>query len=188
MRIISGKYRGRSVIAPGNLPARPTTDFAKEGLFNILNNNFYFEEIRVLDLFAGTGNITYELISRGVMDITCVELDSASCRFIKKTLETWKEENTARVFTFDVFKFLKNSNDKFDLIFADPPYELEGIEKIPQMVFENGLLKEGGMLVLEHSNKTDFSAHPAFDQRRHYGKVNFSMYTQDKFTGKEEDK
>lgn len=180
MRIISGKYRGRSIIAPGNLPARPTTDFAKEGLFNVLNNNFYFEEIKALDLFAGTGNISYELYSRGVESIVCVDSDNASCRFIKKTFELLKAENT-RVITADVFRFLKSNKEQFDLIFADPPFELQGIENVPQLVFENNLLKPGGWLVLEHSDKTDFSNHPAFEQKRNYGKVNFSIYSQDKF-------
>lgn len=180
MRIVSGKFRGRFIVAPGNLPARPTTDFAKEGLFNILNNNFYFEEVKVLDLFAGTGNITYEFLSRGVEDIICIEGNSASTRFIKATADSMAP-GKVRVLSMDVFRFLPACTEKFDIIFADPPFEMPDIEKVPEMVFEKELLKPGGWLVLEHSNKNKFDKHPAFIENRHYGKVNFSFYSVDKF-------
>lgn len=183
MRIISGKYRGKTIIAPGNLPARPTTDFAKEGLFNILNNRLFFEETKALDLFAGTGNITYELVSRGCIDVIAVEGHAASSRFIKQTADMLAPK-TVRVLHMDVFRFLKACNEKFDLIFADPPFEMPEIEKVVEMVFANNLLKEDGILVLEHSDKTDFSSHPAFEAKRHYGKVNFSLYSQEKYSAK----
>ena len=179
MRIISGKFRGRTIIAPGNLPARPTTDFAKEGLFNILNNNFDFESLKALDLFAGTGNITYELLSRGCTDVVCVESHSATARFIRETAEKIVP-GAVKVFPGDVFRYLNNAYETFDLIFADPPFDMDGIAKVPQLVFEKKLLRPDGWLVLEHSDKTDFSNHPAFVEKRHYGKVNFSIYSQEK--------
>jgi 16S rRNA (guanine966-N2)-methyltransferase len=175
VRIVSGKFKGRTIIAPGNLSARPTTDFAKEGLFNILYNNFYFEEVKVLDLFAGTGNITYEFVSRGVEDVICIEGSAASARFIKETADKLAP-GKVRVLNMEVSRFLKNCKEQFDIIFADPPYEMPDIDKVVQQVFELNLLKPGGWLALEHSVKLKFTDHPHFVEQRHYGKVNFSFF------------
>src|SRR5690606_40166861 len=140
MRIISGLYKSRRIVAPKNLPVRPTTDMAKEGLFNILNNTFYFDAIAVLDLFAGTGNISYEFASRGTKDIIAVDQDFGCIKFINQTSETFKMP--IKTIKSDVFKFLEKASLKFDVIFADPPYAftLEQFSKIPELVFQNGLL------------------------------------------------
>lgn len=175
MRIVSGKFKGRTIIAPGNLLARPTTDFAKEGLFNILNNNFDFESLKALDLFAGTGNISYELLSRGCTDIICVEGHAGSCKFIRETAEKLSP-GAVKVVTSDVFRFLTHCHETYDLIFADPPYEMKEVDKVPQLVFDLKLLKPEGWLVLEHSDRVNFKTHPAFVEQRHYGKVNFSIF------------
>lgn len=175
MRIISGLHRGRNIFAPSSLPVRPTTDFAKEGLFNVLTNTIDFEAISLLDLFAGTGNISYEFASRGCTNITCVDIDGGCTRFIKKTTETLAMPGI-KVINADVFKFLKHKTLGYDIIFADPPFTLSNAQDIPKLVFENNYLKPGGLLILEHPHKTDFSTHPNFWQHRHYGKVNFSFY------------
>lgn len=175
MRIITGKYRGRKIIAPLGLPVRPTTDQAKEAIFNIINNNFIFEKIKVLDLFAGTGNISYEFCSRGVKAVTAVEIDHKCASFIIKTSEALHFENF-KVIRADVFKFLKYTNNSYDLIFADPPYNMENINIIPKLVFSGKLLNEGGWLIIEHSKAIDFSGNPDFYEQRKYGKVNFSIF------------
>ena len=177
MRIISGSLKGRSIVAPNNLPTRPTTDFAKEGLFNILQSRLDqdYEELDVLDLFCGTGNITYEFASRGCRQITCVEVDFKCYEFIKKTLANFNFKN-CKVVRNDVFLFLKICKIKFDLIFADPPYELLNIDKIHTMVFEKQLLKPGGILIIEHGVKTNLGKLPHFVEKRSYGNVNFSIF------------
>ncbi len=175
MRIVSGEYKGRTIHAPKNLPVRPTTDFAKESLFNILNNLIDFENTKTLDLFSGTGNITYEFISRGCTDITCIELNYNCCNFIKKTIQELNAKNT-QVIKMNVFSFLKNNLSKYDLIFADPPYDLEELKTLPDLIFEKQLLKENGMFILEHGEYSDFSIHPHFKQHRKYGNVNFSFF------------
>jgi len=175
MRIISGVYKGRTIHAPKKLPVRPTTDFAKESLFNILNNKIDFENLKVLDLFCGTGNITYEFVSRGSNDITCIDLNYDCCNFIKKTLQELNFGG-ARVIKMNVFSFLKNDLSKYDLIFADPPYDLEEMKSIPDIVFEKKLLKEDGILIVEHGEYTDFTAHTNFKEHRKYGNVNFSFF------------
>ena len=175
MRIISGSHRGRQIHAPKNLPVRPTTDFAKESLFNILNNLVDFEEITVLDLFAGTGNITYEFFSRGAKSVTAVEIDRKCAGFIENTCHLLKAE-TVTVFKSDAFQFLKHPFGSFDIIFADPPYEMERIDELPALIFENDLLNPVGIFILEHSKRNRFNDNPFFDQQRTYGNVNFSFF------------
>lgn len=175
MRIITGKYRGRKIIAPSRLPVRPTTDQAKEALFNIIGNNFYFEEINVLDLFAGTGNISYEFCSRGVRSVCSVDVNNQCVAFIKKTAETLKMDNF-EVVRSDVFRFLKVHDGIYNIIFADPPYNLEGIESLPSLVFNKGILKKEGWLIIEHSKSINFSGAEFLLEERRYGKVNFSIF------------
>ncbi len=175
MRIVSGKYGGRRLHPPSNLPVRPTTDLAKESLFNILNNIISFEGISVLDLFAGTGSISFEFISRGCSDAIAIDMDGRCITFIVKTCQEFNIENM-RAYKTDAFSFIKRSSKKFDLVFADPPYDLKAIKDIPDKIFECELLNSGGLLILEHPGNYDFSKHPKFDQHRNYGKVNFSFF------------
>lgn len=175
MRIISGKYKGRMIHPPKNFSARPTTDFAKESLFNILNNNFDFEEIKALDLFSGTGSISFELASRGCLDITSIELSYNHFAFIKKTVSDLQLFQI-KVLKADVFKYLKNCKETYNFIFADPPYELQNIESIADIVFEKNLLRNHGWLIIEHGFKTNFSDYPNFKEKRAYGSVNFSIF------------
>lgn len=175
MRIISGQFGGRRFNPPKNLPVRPTTDQAKEALFNIFNNNFDFDTIQVLDLFAGTGSISFEFASRGVNNITTVDQNYNCISFIK---ETEKQLGLSlNVQKADVFKWITNNpNKKFDLIFADPPYDLKNLATIPDLIFTTGILKENGWLVLEHPKEHKFAAHPNFVEHRNYGAVNFSVF------------
>lgn len=177
MRIISGIYKGRRISVPGNLKARPTTDFAKEGLFNLLNNQIDFEDIDVLDLFAGTGSIGFEFISRACNEVVAVEQNEMQCRFIRKTAIDLGINNLHLLRT-DVFKVIKQTGKQYDFIFADPPYELKSLAEIPDLVFNSKLLKEDGMLVLEHSSKNSFNLHTNFVMHRAYGNVNFSFFKQ----------
>jgi len=176
MRIISGKYKGRRITAPKNLPARPTTDIAKEALFNILNNRYYFNSLSVLDLFAGIGSISCEFASRGTEDITSVDQHYNSLKFIHKTA---KELNlNIKSFKSDVFKYLEKTNLKHDVIFADPPYEFkkELFEKIINLIFDNDLLNENGLLIIEHSKHTDLSDITNFSNSKKYGGSMFSFF------------
>jgi 16S rRNA (guanine966-N2)-methyltransferase len=175
MRIVSGKYRGRRLTPPANLPVRPTTDFAKEGLFNVLNNLVDFEALRVLDLFAGTGSISFEFISRGAVEVTAVDNNFRCTDFIRKTAAVFGADNL-KVIKSNAFVVIKHAPGGYDLIFADPPYDLEGIDLIPGLIMEAGLLAPDGLLVLEHAARYDFSEHPHFDSARHYGSVNFSFF------------
>lgn len=177
MRIISGKYKGRRIQASSKITARPTTDFAKEGLFNLLNNRIDFEGIRVLDLFAGTGSIGIEFISRGSAEVIAVELNDKHSAYIRKVCQELKIENLI-LHKSDAFRFISGCHIKFDLIFADPPYELEKLKDLPDLIFEKDLLEEDGLFILEHGGKTDFSKHPCFLSHRKYGNVNFSFFTQ----------
>ncbi len=176
MRIVSGKYKGRRITAPKKLPVRPTTDMAKESLFNILNNHYYFDEISVLDLFAGTGNISYEFASRGTEQITCVDQNFGCIRFINETAESF--DMPIQTIKSDVFKFLEKSSSKTSIIFADPPYDfsLELFTKIPTLVFENNLLEEEGLLILEHSKHTDLSHIANYSHSKNYGGNMFSFF------------
>lgn len=177
MRIISGQYKSRKIVAPKNLPVRPTTDMAKESLFNILNNHYYFDELTVIDLFAGTGNISYEFASRGTEQITCVDQNFGCVKFINQTAETFKMP--IETIKSDVFKFLESTNIKADIIFADPPYNFAVAQfaKIPELVFKNELLLNEGMLIIEHSKHTNLSDLPNFSHQKNYGGCVFSFFT-----------
>lgn len=175
MRIVSGKNKGRRINAPKNLPVRPTTDMAKESLFNILNNYIDFTEIEVLDLFAGTGNITYEFISRECKEITSVDNNSKCVHFIKETTQLLNFPN-AQIIQSDFKVFLNNTHLKWDVIFADPPYQLSNLNEIPGLVFNNELLSPGGWLIVEHDKNISFEDSPGFYENRVYGKVNFSFF------------
>lgn len=176
MRIISGKNKGRKIVAPTNLPVRPTTDFAKESLFNILNNHVDFADLEVLDLFAGTGNISYEFCSRGSESVTAIDIDKKCARFIQQTAQKLDFKNLY-IIQSDYRSFLNRTVKKWDLIFADPPYNMEKIDNIPGLIFENQLLKQNGILVIEHSQNIDFSGFDGFVEHRIYGKVNFSFFS-----------
>lgn len=187
MRIVSGKFKGRRIIAPKNLPVRPTTDLSKEALFNILNHQFSFRELRVLDLFAGTGNISYEFASRGAEPITSVDADFGCVNFIKKTAKEFDMDITA--IKSDVFKFLERSKMKYDIIFADPPYDLtqEQFDKVQQLVFENDLLEEDGLLIIEHSTQTKMEHLEHFSNSRKYGGSIFSFFEYEQVESEDED-
>jgi len=175
MRIISGKHKGKSIIAPKNLPVRPTTDFAKEGLFNILGNEFNIEEIEVLDLFSGTGNIALEFASRGAKKVMCIDLNHNCVSFIKK-MKRELEFTQISVFRNDTFRYLKQYPQTYDIIFADPPYDMKDMGKIAELVFENKLLNENGWLIIEHDRRTDLSEEAHFVTARKYSNVNFSIF------------
>jgi len=179
MRIISGTLKGKHLYAPKNLPVRPTTDMAKESLFNILGNRFHFEELSVFDLFSGTGNIAFEFASRGAKDTLAVDSFPGCVKFISKT--AGELGLPIRTLRSDVFKFLERTTEKADVIFADPPYDFDQGKflKIVEPVFERGLLKEQGLLVVEHDSKTDLSSHPKFTELRKYGGSRFSFFTPD---------
>lgn len=176
MRIVAGKFRSRRITAPNNLPVRPTTDMAKEALFNILNNSYYFDDLKVLDLFAGIGSISFEFASRGCTDITAVDEHFGCIKFLEKTsaeleidLETVKS---------DVFLFLERISQSYDIIFADPPYDMETEKFIEllDLVFGRNLLNQDGVLIVEHGKQTNLSGHPKFDKSRKYGSNVFSFF------------
>lgn len=176
MRIISGKYKGRRISAPKNLPVRPTTDMAKESLFNILNNHFYFDEISVIDLFAGTGNISYEFASRGTKDIYAIDKHFGCTRFIHDTAKEFGLSINA--YKSDVFKFLEKTPLKADIVFADPPYDFEEEKfiQIVDLIFKNKILNEEGLLIVEHSKHTDLSSHSNYSYSKKYGGNVFSFF------------
>lgn len=176
MRIISGKHKGRNLVAPKKLPVRPTKDMAKEALFNILNNSFYFPDLRVLDLFAGTGNISYEFASRGVPHILAVDIDMGCIEYITKVSS--QLELGISTLKSDVFSFLGKNTEKFDIIFADPFYsmELTDFAKIPELVFTKQMLLEDGVLIIEHSKHTSLEHLPNFENSRKYGGSVFSFF------------
>ena len=175
MRIISGAYRGRQLHPPKGLPVRPTTDLAKESLFNILVNRVDYEESAMLDLFAGTGSISLEFASRGARDVVSVELNHKCTEFIQKTLREYHIENVF-VVKANVFNYLNSVKRKFDVIFADPPYEMKESAQLPGLVFDNGLLNEDGWFILEHDSSSSFKNHPHFAEERQYGKVHFTFF------------
>ena len=176
MRIITGIYKGRHFDIPRTFKARPTTDFAKENIFNVLMQYVDFEDAQALDLFSGTGSISLELVSRGCKQVVSVEMDRDHHRFIQECL---KKLNTDKCVPIrgDVFRFLKSCKQQYDFIFADPPYALKELPKIPDIIFERQLLKDEGMFVFEHGKDYDFSAHPHFLEHRSYGSVNFTLFT-----------
>lgn len=175
MRIIGGTHKGRVIHPPKNIELRPTTDFAKESLFNILNNRIYFEDCSVLDLFCGIGSISFEFASREAKSITSVDMNFACTGFIKNEAA---KQGFDRLFVLksDVFKYLKSCSNTFDLIFADPPYDLENIPEIHTLVLDRNLLNAGGYLVIEHGKKTSLKELPHFVEQRTYGNVNFSIF------------
>ncbi len=177
MRIIGGQFKGRKFYPPAkNWPTRPTTDYAKEGLFNILTNHFDFEEMKVLDLFGGTGNHSYEFISRGCQDVTYVDKFGGCIAFVKKTAKLLDIEKYITIVKSDVFKFIKRDVHQYDYIFAGPPYKLPTITNIPDLIFEKKLLKQGGWFVLEHNPNHTFKDHPQLLEVRNYGKTIFSIF------------
>jgi 16S rRNA (guanine(966)-N(2))-methyltransferase RsmD len=176
MRIISGELGGRRFNPPSNMPfTRPTTDIAKEGLFSILQNNLSFESLKSLDLFGGTGSISYELFSRGVQDLTVVEKDPAMYEFIKNTAKELRID-TAKIIRSDVFKFMNETKEKYDFIFAGPPYALGNIEELPEVIFKQSLLLPNGWFVLEHTPRNEFKNTPFYKTERKYGTTIFSIF------------
>lgn len=178
MRVITGKYRGRRFEVPRTFKARPTTDFAKENIFNVLGGIIDLEGARCLDLFAGTGSITLEMLSRGAASVVSIEADRDHAAFIRQCLAKLGDERCALI-RGDVFRFLKSCREPFDLIFADPPYALPQLETIPELVTPaagGGLLAPGGVFVFEHGHRNDFAAHPRLTDHRAYGSVNFSLF------------
>ena len=175
MRIVSGKYKGRHFDPPSNITARPTTDFAKESLFNLISNEMDIEGITALDLFAGTGSISYELASRGASHITSVEMAETQLRFIHKVCQTLKIDNI-RIVKQEVFRFLGSNSTTYDLVFADPPYQMPNIAELPDRMLPH--LKNDGLLIVEHGAKTSFADHPNLYDHRNYGNVHFSFFKQ----------
>ena len=175
MRVIGGKFRGRRINPPGNFKARPTTDFAREGLFNVLNNRVDFQTISVLDLFSGTGSISYEFASRGAATVHLVEKDIRHISGIKRIIKDLGFENI-RPIHIDVNAYLKTCSVKYDIIFADPPYDLAWLKELPNLVTQAGVLKENGFFILEHPKGLSFTSHELFFEHRNYGGVNFSFF------------
>ena len=177
MRIVGGKYRRRRFDVPKSFDARPTTDMAKESLFNVLSNLIDFEGIKALDLFAGTGAIGFELVSRGAREVICIEKNFNHYRFITK-VKAELDAPELRPIKGDVFKYIKTGKFKntFDFVFADPPYDLPNLADVPRIILDSDLLTDEGVLVVEHSSQYDFSALPHFSQHRNYGSVNFSIF------------
>lgn len=176
MRIISGQFRGKKLIAPGNLPVRPTTDFAKTGLFNILNNYYSFEKISFLDLYAGTGNLSFEFASRGCSKITAIDKDSNCCSYINKTAQQLNISQFIQVLRSDVLTYLHNCKTPTDIIIADPPYAETPALELVNLIFDHQLLKPNGVFILEHSSDVDFSQLPHYLQTRKYGIVSFTFF------------
>jgi len=177
MRIIGGEFKGRRFNPPAkNWPTRPTTDQSKEGLFNILNNRIYFDEIKMLDLFGGTGNHCYEFISRGCTDATYVDKFRGAVAFVQRTAKELGIEDRLKVVSCDVFKFMKTNKLQYDYIFAGPPYPLPNLDDIPDKLFETELLAQDGLFVLEHNPNHDFKSHERYTEERNYGSTIFSFF------------
>jgi 16S rRNA (guanine966-N2)-methyltransferase len=176
MRIIGGEHGGRRFNPPTKMPyTRPTTDIAKEGLFNVLQHSLDMEELTTLDLFGGTGSISYELASRGARELTIVEKDNSMYEFIKKTIGELRIDNLKAV-KMDVFKFIGQCSDTFDFIFAGPPYALQNIDDLPKLIFEKGLLNDKGWFVLEHTPRNDYKSFPFYKTEKNYGTTIFSIF------------
>lgn len=175
MRIITGLYKGRHFDVPRSFKARPTTDFAKENIFNVVNGYMDLDGTVALDLFAGTGSISLELLSRGCSHVVSVEADRDHAAFIRQCMTKIGTDDCLLIRS-DVFRFMKSCKQQFDFIFADPPYALKQLPEIPSLIFQYGLLKDGGLLVFEHGKDNDFSAHEHFVEHRSYGSVNFSLF------------
>lgn len=175
MRIIRGKYGRRRFDVPTNITARPTTDYARESIFNVIENLIDLEGATALDLFSGTGAISFEFLSRGCAAVTSVEKASTQFNFITKVKKLLGDDNLTQV-KGDVFRFIGSCTRKFDIIFADPPYDLPNLPELPGLILASGMVKEGTIVVVEHSKHNDFSALPQFLQHRTYGKVNFTIF------------
>ena len=178
MRIVGGTFGGRRFNPPVKIPARPTTELAKEGLFNMLSNSIDIEGLKTLDLFGGTGSISYELASRGATDLTLVERDPTTLDFIKKTAAALGIDDRLHIIRGEVFKFMKQCTEQYDFIFGDPPYALMNIDELPLLVFEKKMLLPGGIFVLEHSARNDYQKHPHFQRMKSYGTTIFTFFTQ----------
>ncbi|MCF0190225.1 MAG: RsmD family RNA methyltransferase [Marinilabiliaceae bacterium] len=177
MRVVSGKLKGRRFDPPEGFKARPTTDYAKESLFNVLNNFLDFEAVDVLDLFSGTGSITYEFASRGAHSVTSVELNFKHQRFIEQTIRNFGIEDICKSYRSDAFRYLKDCRRQYDVIFADAPFELQEVGTLPNLIFQNELLRDAdSLLIVEHSEADRFKDDPHLWQVRSYGKVNFSLF------------
>ena len=177
MRIIGGAFKSRIFKPAKNFKARPTTDFARENLFNILINRYEFDNKNVLDLFSGTGSISFEFVSRGCQSVTSVELDRFHYQFICSVIEKLGVKQSVKALNVDVFKFIGRTPEQYDLIFADPPYELSRIAEIPDLILNSNLLHNEGLFILEHGKTNDFSYHPLFKELRKYGSVHFSFFS-----------
>ena len=177
MRIIRGFLKSRRFTPPKNFPSRPTTDFAKEGLFNVLENSIALTDLEILDLCAGTGNISYEFASREAGKITAVDTNYNCCKFINQMVTEHNLKESIIVIKSDIRDFVRRSEKKYDLIFVDPPYEIAFYHELVNDIFERKLLKPGGLLIVEHGKKTDLSSHKEFDKVKNYGNVNFSFLT-----------
>jgi 16S rRNA (guanine966-N2)-methyltransferase len=176
MRIIAGEMGGRRINPPAKMPyTRPTTDIAKEGLFNIIQNNLDIESLKTLDLFGGTGSISYELASRGAKNLTIVEKDGQMYEFIKKTIDSLQIENM-QVVKMDVFRFMDQSVSQYDLVFAGPPYALQNIDDLPKIIFEKKMLNPGGWFILEHTPRNNYKEFPFYKTERNYGTTIFSIF------------
>ncbi len=176
MRIIGGKFKGRLIEPPSGFKARPTTDFARESLMNILNNRYDFSALSLLDLFGGTGAISYEFASRGTEVIDIIETDRRSCEFIRNTLKQF-DMKSARMHRMDVRDWLKICHKQYDIIFADPPYDLRWLTDIPDMVLGSDAVNDQTLFILEHPKSLVFNTHKAFQEHRSYGNVNFTFFT-----------
>lgn len=178
MRIVGGDFSGRRFNPPAKIPARPTTEVAKEGLFNTLGNMIDFEGIKTCDLFGGTGSISYELASRGAADLTLIERDLTSVDFIKKTATDLGIADKLHIIRGDVFKFMKQSTEQYNFIFAGPPYALQQIDELPILVFEKNMLAPDGIFILEHTPRNDYQQHPRYERMKNYGTTVFTFFTQ----------
>ena len=176
MRIIRGKLKSRRIGVPKSFPSRPTTDFAKEGLFNILENKIELEDLVILDLCSGTGNISFEFISRDVKNVTCVDSNFFSIRHIRKVAQEFDVENQIYTLKDDILKYLNNCSNKFDIVFCDPPYDLDIHKKVHQLIIEKGVLIKNGLLIIEHGKKTTLKDLKYFQFERSFGNVIFSFF------------
>ncbi len=175
MRIIGGRLKGKAIGASPDFRARPTTDFSREALFDILNNEYEFDDLKVLDLFGGTGAISYEFASRGAGHIWCVEMNPQYASFIAKEARKLGIDNIT-VIRHNVFDFIPLCHEKFDIVFADPPYSIEGLDEIPDKILSQDILYPGNYLILEHGDEHNFSKHPNFAKEKVYGRVHFSFF------------
>lgn len=175
MRVIGGKYKGKRFVPPTNFPSRPTTDFAKEALFNIIENRYDLEDLSVLDLFSGTGSIGMEFLSRGAKNVLSIDNHFVSFKFLKNTQESLSDKNW-QVRKQDAIRYLEQTPVKFDIIFADPPYEMKGTSELPEIIFSRNLLNKDGLLIIEHGRENDFKKMAQFKEIRNYGGVNFSFF------------